>query len=200
MAEQDVTQKRLYLVMEGELQVSKGGNDIAPVIAGEFAGEVREYLTSLVGSYICCVLSCVRLTGFSFFVFCDGKITTRTSKLLPCIPSTNILCKTRCLGCDRRSPWHLQLPYSSPESYHVLYGYETAISSPAVSSRVVLEIHVTQSEIYRTLSFPVVHIIPPRKKHPSEHHSYHHIDRQDELSSARSKGVRRIVREEPRSM
>ncbi|CAM9344113.1 unnamed protein product [Ectocarpus sp. 8 AP-2014] len=40
LAEQDVKQKRLYLVMEGELQVSKGGNDIAPVKAGEFAGEM----------------------------------------------------------------------------------------------------------------------------------------------------------------
>ncbi|CAM9181723.1 unnamed protein product, partial [Ectocarpus sp. 13 AM-2016] len=40
LAEEDVTQKKLHLVMEGELQVSKGGNDIAPVKAGEFAGEM----------------------------------------------------------------------------------------------------------------------------------------------------------------
>lgn len=59
-------QKRLYLVMEGELQVSKGGNDIAPVRAGEFAGEVREDLTSSnAGPYICCVSARVSLTGFA---------------------------------------------------------------------------------------------------------------------------------------
>lgn len=40
LAEEDVTQQRLYLVLEGELGVSKGGTEIASVGAGEFAGEV----------------------------------------------------------------------------------------------------------------------------------------------------------------
>lgn len=46
LAEENVTQERLYLVMEGELEVSKGGTEIATVRAGEFAGEVNpKYLT-----------------------------------------------------------------------------------------------------------------------------------------------------------
>ena len=40
LASQDVTQRRLYLVMEGDLEVSKDDIQIASVGAGEFAGEV----------------------------------------------------------------------------------------------------------------------------------------------------------------
>ncbi|CAN0355341.1 unnamed protein product [Pylaiella littoralis] len=40
LAEQDVTQEKLHLLVEGELLVSKAGNDIATVRAGEFAGEM----------------------------------------------------------------------------------------------------------------------------------------------------------------
>ncbi|CAM9450650.1 unnamed protein product [Scytosiphon promiscuus] len=40
LAEEHVTQDKLYLVVEGELQVSKGGSDIATVRPGEFAGEM----------------------------------------------------------------------------------------------------------------------------------------------------------------
>lgn len=40
LAKENVPQERLYLVMEGELEVSKGGTEIATVAAGEFAGEV----------------------------------------------------------------------------------------------------------------------------------------------------------------
>lgn len=45
LAKQDVTQKRLYLVMEGELDVMKNGVQIATAHAGEFTGEV----TPLIG-------------------------------------------------------------------------------------------------------------------------------------------------------
>lgn len=41
LAEERVTQDKLYLVVEGELRVSKGGSEIATVRPGEFAGEVR---------------------------------------------------------------------------------------------------------------------------------------------------------------
>lgn len=41
LAKEEVTQERLYLVVEGELEVSKGGTEIATVRAGEFAGEVN---------------------------------------------------------------------------------------------------------------------------------------------------------------
>ncbi|CAM9328538.1 unnamed protein product [Laminaria digitata] len=40
LATQDVTQRRLYLVMEGDLDVSKHGTDIATVGPGEFTGEM----------------------------------------------------------------------------------------------------------------------------------------------------------------
>ncbi|CAN0093803.1 unnamed protein product, partial [Hapterophycus canaliculatus] len=40
LAEEHVTQDKLYLVVEGELQVSKGGVNIATVRPGEFAGEM----------------------------------------------------------------------------------------------------------------------------------------------------------------
>ena len=40
LASQDVTQRRIYLVMEGELEVSKHGTQIATVGAGEFTAEV----------------------------------------------------------------------------------------------------------------------------------------------------------------
>lgn len=42
LAEENVAQERLYLVVEGELEVSKGGTEIATVRAGEFAGEVNQ--------------------------------------------------------------------------------------------------------------------------------------------------------------
>lgn len=40
LARQDKLQEKLYLVLEGELQVSKNGQPIASVCAGDFAGEV----------------------------------------------------------------------------------------------------------------------------------------------------------------
>lgn len=40
LARQDKAQEKLYLVLEGELQVSKNGQPIARVRAGDFAGEV----------------------------------------------------------------------------------------------------------------------------------------------------------------
>lgn len=40
LAKENVTQERLYLVLDGELEVSKGGIEIATVRPGEFAGEV----------------------------------------------------------------------------------------------------------------------------------------------------------------
>ncbi|CAN0506959.1 unnamed protein product, partial [Scytosiphon promiscuus] len=40
LASQDVTQRRLYLVMEGQLEVAKDGTQIATVGVGEFTGEV----------------------------------------------------------------------------------------------------------------------------------------------------------------
>lgn len=52
---QDVTQKRLYLVMDGDLEVAKHGTQIATVGAGEFTGEVnfwRHGLVSLVGQLL----------------------------------------------------------------------------------------------------------------------------------------------------
>lgn len=48
LASQDVTQRRLYLVMEGQLEVAKDGTQIATVGVGEFTGEVI-LLEALIG-------------------------------------------------------------------------------------------------------------------------------------------------------